>query len=190
MGTHVCSEKAPDAAGLERHRSYLLLLARMQLPPPLRPKLDPEDVVQQTLLEAHHEQGRLRDRPDGEVLAFLRRALRNNLFDLVRKFAVGPERDEAALRANFEESSFRLEAWVVADQSSPSEQAARHEQLCQLADALAGLPPTQRQAVELKYLHRASVAEISRAMGLSEPAVGGLLRRGIHALRGRLKSFG
>jgi RNA polymerase sigma-70 factor (subfamily 1) len=172
---------------LESYRHYLTLLARVQFPPALRSKLDPEDLVQQTLLEAHQARERFQGDSDAKRAAWLRRILANNLADALRKFVGGPERDQAVWRDRLEDSSVKLEVWLAADHSSPSERALRHEQLWQLAEALAELPAAQRRAVELKYLDGASVADISRAMGLSEAAIGGLLRRGIGTLRRRLK---
>jgi hypothetical protein len=44
-----------------------------------------------------------------------------------------------------EQSSQRLGAWLAAEQSSPSQQAQRHEQAVRSADALAKLPEAQRE---------------------------------------------
>jgi RNA polymerase sigma-70 factor (ECF subfamily) len=169
----------------ERYRAYLRLLARLQIPVRLQPKVDASDVVQQTLLEVHRASDQFARLDEPARAAFLRRALTNNLADLVRHFAaeardVGRERPvEAAVC----DSSARLADWLAADQSSPSMRAVREEDLMRLAEALAELPEDQRLAVELKHLHGYAVSEIGAAMERGETAVGGLLRRGLKKLR-------
>jgi RNA polymerase sigma-70 factor (ECF subfamily) len=52
--------------GLERFRSYLLLLARVRLDPMVRTKVGASDLVQQTLLEAHRDLAQFRGRTVAE----------------------------------------------------------------------------------------------------------------------------
>src|SRR5947209_4765300 len=116
---------------LERFRRYLMFLARLQFDPRLQGKLDLSGVVQQTLLEAHQARAQLRSFDQGQKLAWLRRALAHNLTDAARKLRTAG-RDvyrEQRLQAALEASSANLEAWLVAQQLSPSQQAIRNEQV-------------------------------------------------------------
>jgi RNA polymerase sigma-70 factor, ECF subfamily len=168
---------------VESYRSYLLLLARLQLPRGLQAKIDPSDLVQQTLLKAHHNRDQFRGRSEPERVAWLRTILANTMIDAARKFAPKARERELSLEVSLEQSSRRLETILAADQTSPSQHAVRHEQLIRLADALAQLPDDQRQAVELRHLHGRATDEIAQQMGRSVAAIGGLLQRGLRALR-------
>jgi RNA polymerase sigma-70 factor (ECF subfamily) len=175
----------PREPSLERYRDYLHLLARVQIEPHFRGKLDASDVVQETLLKAHRAGDRFDYRSDAEMAGWLRRILLNTLTDAARRLgAQGRARfRERSLETSLEESSVRLERWLAAEQSSPSEVAIQQEQLLRMAEALTRLPEDQRTAVELMHLRGYSVDDISRAMGRSPSAVGGLLRRGLSKLR-------
>ncbi|MFO0842987.1 MAG: sigma-70 family RNA polymerase sigma factor [Gemmataceae bacterium] len=176
---------------LERYRGYLRLLAGSQLGPQLQGKIDPSDVVQETLLKALQAQDQFCWQGDAETAGWLRRILANTLTDTLRRFQTGA-RDvnlERSLQSALEESSARLEAWLAGEQSSPDLRAVRQEQLVRLAEELDRLPPDQRQAVELRYLHGCRVAEVARRMGRSKEAVAKLLLRGVARLRERLVAF-
>jgi RNA polymerase sigma-70 factor (ECF subfamily) len=173
-----------DGVTLERLRDYLCLLAR-QARPRLPAKIDLSGVVQQTLLEAAQALGQLRARDEAQKAAWLRKILANNLADEIRKLGTG-KRDlarERSLQAAVEESSARLEAWLAAEQSSPSHQAMRHEQLLRVTEALAALPEKQRTVVELHHLNGWPLAEVAGHLGCSKSAVAGLLHRGLDKLR-------
>ena len=170
---------------LERFREFLTLLARMQLDPRLQAKVDLSGVVQQTLLEAYQAFDRFQAWDEVQKAAWLRKAMAHNLSDEVRKLRTAA-RDvarELPLEADLERSSGRLEAWLAANQTSPSMCAVRHEQLLQLAEALARLPQDQRTAVELHHLRGYAVTEVAGQMGRGEGAVGALLVRGLKRLR-------
>jgi RNA polymerase sigma-70 factor (ECF subfamily) len=179
-------ETEPAVRAVEDYRDYLHLLARVQIDPRLRGKVDPSDVVQQTLVKAHQHREQFRGQTAAEQAGWLRRILVNTLVDAARKF--GRELDrEQPLEQQMHDSSARLEAWLATDQSTPSEAAVRQEQLLRVARALARLPDDQRQAVELHHLRDQGVAAIAATMGRTEASVAGLLRRGLKRLREQLE---
>lgn len=170
---------------LEQYREYLRLLARLQLAPHLRTKLDPSDVIQETMLDAFRKIEQFDGKHSAQFAAWLRTILARNLAMGVRRFA-RPGRDvqkERSLQTALENSSVCLENWLGDKQPSPPQLVERNERVLHLAEALAQLPDDQRLAVEMKHLEGLSVAEISRQLNRSEVSVTGLLRRGVQKMR-------
>lgn len=182
----------PDATSnlpsLDHCRSYLMLLARWQWNPRLQGKLDPSDVVQQTLIHAWQGLKDFRGESDAELKAWLRQILTRCLAEQARAFGQ-QKRDlakERAFELSVENSSVRLEQWLDDRQSSPQDKAERNEQVAVLAEALGALPEAQQEAVTLFHLHGLSVKEISALMERSDSSVASLLKRGLQTLRTKL----
>jgi RNA polymerase sigma-70 factor, ECF subfamily len=129
---------------LESFRPYLRMLAAAQLPWHLRGRVDPSDVVQNTLLKAHERFDQYRGTSEAELAAWLRTILARAVIDALRP--------EPLLLQALEQSSSRLEALIAAKSSSSREQAARQEELERLAEALEQLPEDQRTAVQLQQI--------------------------------------
>ena len=72
-----------DLDPVEQYRSYLLLLARLQLEARRQHKVEASDVVQHTLLEAYRQRQQFVGDEAG-FAAWLRQALANNIRDALR----------------------------------------------------------------------------------------------------------
>jgi RNA polymerase sigma-70 factor (ECF subfamily) len=177
-----------QARSLDRYRDYLGLLVRVQVGGSPRARMDPSDIVQQTLLQAHRAMGEFQGRTDGELMAWLRKILARVIAHTARDLGRAKRNvaRERSLEDALSNSSTRLEAWLAAGDSSPSQRADRNEQVRRLAAALGELPEAQRDALILHYLQGKPLAEIAERMGRTPGAVGALLQRGLKRLRGRL----
>jgi RNA polymerase sigma-70 factor (ECF subfamily) len=175
----------PDAPRLEKFRNYLQILTRLQLGPGPSGKLDASDIVQETLMHAYQKRDQFRGNNDAARAKWLRAILAHNVADAMRSQG-RQKRDiarEISLRAELDSSSDSLGAWLVAEQSTPSEQAMRHELAVELANAMSRLPHSQREALLLHYWQGCSLAEIAGRLNRTPDAAGGLLKRGLHRLR-------
>jgi RNA polymerase sigma-70 factor (ECF subfamily) len=145
--------------------------------------------VQETLLQAHAAIPQFKGKTEDELLGWLRVILANKLADAARYF--GRQKRDAALETRYletlERSAIGLQKLVAADQTSPSGVAARNEVLLRTAAAMSTLPEDQRTAIELHHLVGFTVSECAERMDRSKPAVAGLLRRGLKALREALE---
>lgn len=182
-----------DALGrlLDRYRNYLRLLARIQLERRLCSKLDPSDLVQETLLQSCRGFPTFRGRTETELLAWQRRILSHNLVDRLRQFYGARMRDvrmEQSLEQSLEHSSCLLQNLLVGNQSSPSQSAERHEESVILADTLEQLPEHYRDVLIYRHLEELSFKEVARRMDRSLNSVEKLWVRALAAMRAKLSN--
>jgi RNA polymerase sigma-70 factor (ECF subfamily) len=174
---------------LERFRSWLGLLARLQVEPRSRAKFDPSDIVQQTLLEAVRDRPKFRGETEAELAAWLRRILVHVLLHEVRRYGGAQRRDvgrEVSLEEALAESTRQLGAALAAPGSSPSDRAGRHEMELRLADALARLPADYAEIILLRNVEGLPHEEVARRMGRGVGAVRMLWVRALARLRQEL----
>ncbi len=153
---------------LESHRGYLTVLARVQIGRRLQGKVDPADVVQDAYLGAYRDFKQFRGSTEGEFLAWLRQVLAFVLANLVRHYQGTQRRDvrlERQLAVELNQSSHALDRGLVAQQSSPSQQAVRREQSVLLAEALARLPDEWRDLLILRHLEGLTFPEVAERLG-------------------------
>src|SRR5262245_28489954 len=94
---------------LEAYRGYLRMLAQLHFDSQLQGKLDPSDLVQQTLLKAHQGRDQYRGQTEAELKSWLRQILATTLADALRRFGRA-RRDldlECSLEAALDASSAR-----------------------------------------------------------------------------------
>ena len=100
-------------------------LARLRIDPRLRARLDPSDIVQQTLLIAHEKRTQFRGRSDAELAAWLRSILVRVSPSRCGGSAITRQNKPGSLEQSLDDSSARLEAYAGRHDSTPGRKAAR-----------------------------------------------------------------
>ncbi len=155
------SEAIDVPQSLERHAADLRMRAQARLGPHLRNRLDPSDLVQQTLMIGHARRDQFRGTTHAELRGWLRAILDQTVALAARRFhQFRPER-ASSLEQPIAPSFTRLGSVLPGNDSTPSHRAMRGEDLQRLADAIAALPTDQRIAVELYHFVDLPVAEVA-----------------------------
>jgi RNA polymerase sigma-70 factor (ECF subfamily) len=141
---------------------------------------DAEDTLQEALLKAYIHIGGFEGR--SAFSSWLTRIAVNSALMLLRKkrsqpvysFESGPEADDFKLPEHTETSH------------NPEESCIQNALENELAQAIRYLPPTLRVVMQIRYREDASVAQIAKRLGISEPAVKSRLFRARSQIRRHL----
>ncbi len=174
---------------LQLYRNYLTILASTQLDRRLRRRMNPSDLVQETMLAAHRDFEQFRGDSEREFLAWLRQILINCLHHAVDTHVKAKMRD-VRREISIEQANAALDrtavnlVQVLADHGpSPSAPVRQRERVVALADQLAKLQPQYRDVIVLRNLQGLSFDEIAARMERNSGAVRMLWLRAIEKFK-------
>jgi RNA polymerase sigma-70 factor (ECF subfamily) len=164
----------------ETYRPYLRGVVARILGAQFSAKVDASDVVQQCLLTAFERFGQFRGADTEQWQHWLLALVRNQTRKIVRYWyqEMRDVRREQSLTPGSSD-----ERPVAAEDSTPSQQAARRERAARLMAVLQRLPQDYRQVISLRNFEDLPYAEVAARMNRSEEAVRKLWERAIRRLR-------
>jgi RNA polymerase sigma-70 factor (ECF subfamily) len=170
---------------LLRHRTRLLRLITLRLNPRLQGRIDPGDVLQDTLLEAARRLPVYLDQPRAPFYLWLRGITGYKLLELHR-YHLGTEMRDAGREVSLnraglpEASSAALAAQLLGHDPSPDEVAERAETQARVQRALDGLSAADREILVLRHFEQLTTQEIAQLLDISAAAAG---KRYVRALK-------
>lgn len=186
---------APLGALLELYRNYLTILATAHFHRKLNRRLNPSDLVQETMLAAHRDFEQFRGSTEREFLAWLRQILIHSLHRAIDVHVKAKKRD-LRCEISIEQVNAALDrsavdfANVLADPGpSPSALVRRQESSVALANQLARLKPDYRNVIVLRNLQGLSFDEIAARLDRKTGTVRMLWLRAIEKLRSTYQSL-
>jgi RNA polymerase sigma-70 factor (ECF subfamily) len=174
---------------LQRHRRRLGRMVAVRFDPRLTARVDPSDVVQETLAEAAANLDRyLRERPL-PFYPWLRQLAQRRLIELHRRHVQARRRSvtrEVGPPGLPDNSALALADRLFARTSSPSAGLRRQERRDRVRAALAALPEPDREVLVLRILEALPTRETAAVLGISEVAVRSRQVRALDRLKGLL----
>ena len=194
---HPDTEELLDRAGrgdgaarqrlLTRHRHRLRQMITVRLDRRLAARVDPSDIVQEALLDAHRDLSDYLHRRPLPLYPWLRQLAWERLLKwhrahiAVQKRSIG--REEAWDLALPEESAVQLAHRLIAAGTSPSRRLIREELRQRVRAALEAASPRDREILVMRHLEEMSAAEIAAALGITERAAKARHTRALERLR-------
>jgi RNA polymerase sigma-70 factor (ECF subfamily) len=181
---------------LRRYRSYLKLVASLEVDQGLQARFSASDIVQETLFDVYRDFGQFRGRTEPEFRAWLRQILRHNVAQLIEHHVLAGKRN-ARREVSFKKgggamgrSEARLDAILAGRVPTPSADARQREHVAILAEKLESLPYDHRQVLVLRHWEGLPFQQVAARMNRSEGAVRMLWLRALKRLRRLLRTQG
>lgn len=174
---------------LGAYRGDLVRLATWLLKGQLAARVDPSDIVQQTLLEAHSSMPSFRG-TERQLWPWLSQILQRNVSNQLRDHGRAQRRAVGRERALGPADDLDSPVLGASGQSTPSQRAIRAEDEQRLQAALSRLPTDQATALRMRHFEQKSLCEIAEALGRSTSAAAGLVKRGMYRLKELLAEDG
>ena len=170
------------------HRDRLRRMVALRLDRRLAARVDPSDIVQESLAEAHQRLSEyLRDRPL-PFYAWLRQFAWERIAKQYERHVKAQRRSVTREEAPPlpDESVVQLAQRLIASGTSPSRHLLREELRDRVRVALGCLKPLDREMLVLRYLEGLSNSEAAAVLGLSESTAGMRHLRALERLRASL----
>lgn len=170
---------------LDRHRDRLRQMVRVRMDTRLASRVDPSDVVQETLAKGAARLPEYLQSPSLEFYPWLRQIAHDCLVDLQRRHAHAGKRtvtkeEQLALS---DASAVALAQRLFTKKGGPLSHLLREELLARTRQAMQGLSASDREVLTLRHLEELSTKETAAVLGVSESVIKVRLLRAVQRLR-------
>lgn len=167
------------------HRDRLRRMVALRLDRRLASRVDPSDIVQESLAEAHQQLSDYLVRRPLPFYAWLRQFAWERVAKQYERHVRAQRRSVTREEAPPlpDESVAQLAHRLIASATSPSRRLLREELRDRVRTALACLKPHDREVLVLRYLEGLSNSETAAVLGIGESTVGMRHLRALERLR-------
>jgi RNA polymerase sigma-70 factor (ECF subfamily) len=177
---------------LRGHRDRLKRAVAVRIDSRLSGRVDPSDIVQDTLLEASQKLPAYLQKPAIPFYPWLRAIAMERLVRSYREHIVAQKRsvlrEEIVFPGLSDDSRLELSDRIAEPGLRPDDKLSAQEMRLQMNAALDKLNVQQREILILKYLENMSPGEIAAALGITDRSVRRRHRQAIQSLAGLLRA--
>ncbi len=159
------------------------------MPPAIQARIDPSDIVQQTIAEAWRCKDQFRGEACDSYLPWLRGILTRVAAANLRRHLGTQSRDadrEVEITEILQRTDANLDAIVIASSLGPASAAQHNEQVLALTSAMEKLSADHRNVLIWRHFEDLSHAQIAERLGKSEAAARMLWVRALKSLRAKM----